>query len=217
MAIASLILGILGVLSSFFTVGFGGMGLGLLALVFGILGRKGAMERGQPTGMATAGLVLGIVGLAMGVIFFVTCSLCVAAVKQNVEEAEKMQRIEKKQKLDELGKGLAGDDGKIVASCDTVATISTCTDYTGGAMILGKDTMKSLCEAANGITGQKDPARMAHFVDGAPCPTDGVLGTCTLKGGQIKRYYARGMLGYKPASAESDCTGLYSGTWAAAK
>jgi hypothetical protein len=225
MAIASLILGILGVLSSFFTVGFGGMGLGLVALILGILGRKGAQGRDEPTGMATAGMVLGIVGLAFGVIFFVTCSLCVSAMKQNVEEAMKLEKMKENETESEAllqhakerkATLAAAETGKIEASCDATNTISTCTDYTAGSMLLGRDTMKSLCEAANEITGQKDAKLRARFVDGAPCPSDGVVGTCTLPG-KLIRYYGRGPLAYKAAAAQADCTGLYNGTWAAAK
>ena len=108
MAIASLILGILGVVSSFFTVGFGGMGLGLIALILGILGRKKAAAENQPKGMATAGMVLGIVGLALGVIFFVTCSLCVAAVNKSAAEMQKQMENDPnfKKSMDDFNKQL---------------------------------------------------------------------------------------------------------------
>jgi hypothetical protein len=107
-AIASLILGILGIVSGFFTVGFGGMGLGLIALILGILGRKKAAAENQPKGMATAGMVLGIVGLALGVIFFVTCSLCVAAVNKSATEMQKQMENDPnfKKSMDDFNKQL---------------------------------------------------------------------------------------------------------------
>jgi hypothetical protein len=69
LAVASLVLGILGVVL-FWTV-WGGVILGVLAIVFGAVGR-GRANRGAPNkGMATAGLVLGIVGLVGSILFVI--------------------------------------------------------------------------------------------------------------------------------------------------
>ena len=38
------------------------------------------LEAGQPTGLATAGLVLSIIGLTLSAISFFTCTLCVTCV-----------------------------------------------------------------------------------------------------------------------------------------
>jgi hypothetical protein len=87
--IAALILGIVGILFNLVpVVGFfiGGP-LSLVALILGILGRKKAAAENAPTGMATAGMAMGIVGLALGVIFFVACSLCAAAVNKSAQES----------------------------------------------------------------------------------------------------------------------------------
>ena len=40
----------------------------------------GCLEAGQPTGLATAGLVLSIIGLTLSAISFFTCTLCVTCV-----------------------------------------------------------------------------------------------------------------------------------------
>ena len=63
MAVAALVLGIIGTLFSlnWLTVWVGGP-MAIVALVLGILARKQLAAEGKPTGMATAGLVLGIVG-----------------------------------------------------------------------------------------------------------------------------------------------------------
>lgn len=67
---AALVLGILAVVTSW-TV-FGGVVLGILAIVFGIVGR-GRARRGEATnkGSATAGLVLGAIGLLLSVALIV--------------------------------------------------------------------------------------------------------------------------------------------------
>src|SRR3954467_8934699 len=61
---AALVLGILALLGSF-TV-FGGIVLGIVAIVLGVIGRRRA-ARGEATnrGSATAGLVLGIIGAVL--------------------------------------------------------------------------------------------------------------------------------------------------------
>ena len=68
MGIAALVLGILSIPAAFFA-GVPGILLGLLAIVFGILGlRKVKARRADNKGMAIAGLVTGIVGLVLGAI-----------------------------------------------------------------------------------------------------------------------------------------------------
>lgn len=66
MGIASLVLGIVGILGCCTLVP------SILAIVFGVLGRKKATQ-GLATngGMATAGMILGIVGLVAGVIYLI--------------------------------------------------------------------------------------------------------------------------------------------------
>lgn len=64
--IAALVLGLFALLLSWTVIG--GILLGILALVFGLLGR-GRARRGQATngGMSIAGLVLGVVGLLISI------------------------------------------------------------------------------------------------------------------------------------------------------
>lgn len=79
---AALILGILGIVGawipvvSFFT-GF----LALLGLIFGAIGRKRSTAAdGKPSGIATAGLVLGIIGTVFAVIGVICSVACAAAI-----------------------------------------------------------------------------------------------------------------------------------------
>jgi hypothetical protein len=66
-AIASLVLGIVGIALLFFP--FAGIVLGLLAVAFGYVGLKRAEMTGVGRGLAIAGLVLGIVSAAFGALF----------------------------------------------------------------------------------------------------------------------------------------------------
>jgi hypothetical protein len=68
LGVAALVLGILALLSSF-TV-FGGIGLGIIAVILGIVGR-GRVQRGQANnrGVATSGIVLGALGVVASVVF----------------------------------------------------------------------------------------------------------------------------------------------------
>lgn len=66
MGIASLVLGIVGLLGCCTLVP------SILALVFGIIGRK-KVAQGVATngGMATAGMILGIVGIVAGIVYWI--------------------------------------------------------------------------------------------------------------------------------------------------
>ncbi len=88
-------------------------------------------------------------------------------------------------------------------SCNNVANVSSCTDLSGDAFALGESLQRSMCEAGNGTFGS------------GACPTENRVGSCTISGGQLRRYYSTGNLAYDAASAQSDCTTLYSGTWSA--
>ncbi len=73
MGIASLVLGIIGIVVLIVSLGTGGLisiVLGVVGVVLGALGRKSSSE-GQ--GVAVAGLVCSIISIAIGVITFATC------------------------------------------------------------------------------------------------------------------------------------------------
>lgn len=83
MSIAAMILGIVGIVSFFisFTIFAGPVGFvcAILGIIFGVKGRKkSTMAYGRPSGAATAGLVLGIIGVAFASIGLL-CGICVCA------------------------------------------------------------------------------------------------------------------------------------------
>jgi len=87
MGVAALVLGIIGLLFSLFPGLFlVALPFAVLALVLGIVGRKSATTNGQPTGIATAGLVLGIIALVFAVIMWVMCSMLVKGTKDAFEK-----------------------------------------------------------------------------------------------------------------------------------
>jgi hypothetical protein len=99
MAVAALILGILGTLCSLSVFGAVlGILLSIVAVILGILGRKQAVTESKPTGMATAGLVLGIVGTAIGALLFIACAACVGSVNTMGREIEKEAAKEQKER-----------------------------------------------------------------------------------------------------------------------
>jgi hypothetical protein len=88
LGIAALILGILGTIFALIPLLFWvGVPLALIALILGVVGRKQATVEGQPTGVATAGLVLGIIGLVIGVSMWVLCSMCTNNARKGWEKA----------------------------------------------------------------------------------------------------------------------------------
>lgn len=83
MSIAALvcgILGIVGIVGSFIPgVGCFTFVLAILGIIFGVKGSKIAKETGEGKGMATAGLVLGIIGTAFSALGII-CGACSAAI-----------------------------------------------------------------------------------------------------------------------------------------
>lgn len=79
MSIAALICGILGIVGSFIpVVCYFTLILSILGIIFGVKGQKVAKATGEGKGLATAGLVLGIVGTAFGAVgaLCAVCALC---------------------------------------------------------------------------------------------------------------------------------------------
>jgi hypothetical protein len=93
--------------------------------------------------------------------------------------------------------------GAVKASCNNIKNLSTCTEYNEQAFALGEGFVKGACEATSG-----------KYAPG-PCPADKQLGTCTIEGGQFKKYYADGALAYKADDAGKDCKDLSNGKWGA--
>ncbi len=94
MPVASLVLGILGTLLSLHPVSMlVGLPMAIVALILGVMARKQLAAQNQPTGLATAGLVLGIVGTTIGALILAMCAACAGMIGMAGHEASK--QIEK--------------------------------------------------------------------------------------------------------------------------
>lgn len=79
MGVASLVLGIISLLIGLFSAGaLGWLGaiIGIIGVVLGALGRKNVEKKG----LATAGLVLSILGLIFSLLLYLACAACVGGV-----------------------------------------------------------------------------------------------------------------------------------------
>ena len=75
LAVASLVCGILGIVL-YWWIGILGLIPAIVAIVLGVKARRIAMQFGEPSGMATAGFVLGIVGTCL-IGLSLVCAACV--------------------------------------------------------------------------------------------------------------------------------------------
>lgn len=82
MATASLVLGIislvLGVWFGLFSFIF--IVLSIVGIVLAVTAKKRNAEAGYPPGVATAGLVLNIIALALAALSFIACGICVSCL-----------------------------------------------------------------------------------------------------------------------------------------
>lgn len=84
-AVAGFVLGLLGLIFSiipFFILVFPGI-LDILGIVFGIRGRRAAATGARHGGLATAALVLGIIGLVIFAIWWVLFAIGVSVADEN--------------------------------------------------------------------------------------------------------------------------------------
>ena len=77
MAVASLVLGILAIVFSFFGgVNLLGAVMGIIGIILGALSRKDESKKG----MGTAGLVCSIIGTILCLIFYIACAACLSSL-----------------------------------------------------------------------------------------------------------------------------------------
>lgn len=79
MGVASLVLGILAVIIGLFSAGALGWLGAILAIVGIILGASGK-KNPESKGIATAGLVLSIIGLILCLILYIACVACIGGI-----------------------------------------------------------------------------------------------------------------------------------------
>ena len=82
MAVAGLVLGILSLVGGSIpvTAAFPMWLFGLVGIILSAIARSNAKKAGQPSGIATAGLVLSIIGFVLAFITFLACLACAGAV-----------------------------------------------------------------------------------------------------------------------------------------
>lgn len=76
MAVASLVLGICALVFPFIGLGWLSALLGIVGIILGALGKKNVEKKG----MATAGLVMSIIAVALGLISWIACAACIGAI-----------------------------------------------------------------------------------------------------------------------------------------
>ncbi len=74
MGIAALVLGIVSVAWSCFGGTWLSAAVGIVGIILGALGKKNGAK------CATAGLVLSIIGTALGLVFYIACIACAGAI-----------------------------------------------------------------------------------------------------------------------------------------
>lgn len=76
MAVASLVLGICSLVFPFIGLGWLSALLGIVGIVLGALGKKNVEKQG----MATAGIVMSIIAVALGLLSWIACAACVGGL-----------------------------------------------------------------------------------------------------------------------------------------
>jgi len=108
LAVASLVLGILGIVLCWFPASAIGVPLAIVGLILGIVARKNATAQSMPTGLPTAGLVLSVIGMILSIASLVACAACMTAMNQQIANDPKLreQLQRQNQGFDEAAKKL---------------------------------------------------------------------------------------------------------------
>jgi len=75
-AVTSLVLGICSLVFPFIGLGWLSCVLGIIGTIFGALGRKNLDKKG----MATAGMVMSIISVALGLLMWLACASCIGGI-----------------------------------------------------------------------------------------------------------------------------------------
>jgi len=99
MGVASLVLGIISLvfvlIPPLWLVGWIGAIVGVIGIVLGALGRKNAKAASQPTGSATAGLVMSIIGTILSGIIFAACATAMKKGADMMNDPKLQQEFQK--------------------------------------------------------------------------------------------------------------------------
>lgn len=81
-SIAGFVLALVGLVLSFLGTIFSIIALpvSIVGLILAVIGGKKYKEKGEKNGLATAGLILGIIAVAISAICFFTCGICALAL-----------------------------------------------------------------------------------------------------------------------------------------
>ena len=91
LAITGVILGIASLCAAWFGYGaIAGIACGIAGIILSVLAKKSYTAIGQKSGMATAGLVLSIIGLILSVVMFIVC-VCVAGKASQIANDPQFQ------------------------------------------------------------------------------------------------------------------------------
>ena len=98
-AIAALVVGLLAILGAFLTAGVLGIILGIVAIILGVQGRRkvASGRTHQHRGLATGGLVTGIIGLLLGLLFVILIAVGVSLLSNSPELQQEIEKIEQQQ------------------------------------------------------------------------------------------------------------------------
>lgn len=152
LSIAALVCGLIGIVGSFIpVVKYGTLALAILGIIFGVLGRKKAVASGSSsTGLATAGLVLGIIGTAFSAVGVICALACIGAADAAVnagadaaKDAFKSFEEAATSAINEIGNA-AKDSANEVASYANEAATSFANEYASAV----EDAANSYAQAA---------------------------------------------------------------------
>lgn len=76
MPVASLVLGICALVFPFIGLGWLSVIIGVVGIVLGALAKKNPEKQG----MATAGIVMSIIAVALGLIMWIACAACIGGI-----------------------------------------------------------------------------------------------------------------------------------------
>ncbi len=75
MAVTSLVLGICALVFPFIGLGWLSVLVGIVGIILGAIAKKK-----EPNGMATAGIVMSIIAVALGLIMWLACAACIGGL-----------------------------------------------------------------------------------------------------------------------------------------